>query len=510
MDESDDQYIETLYAAPRGAPVLVLRHRFGSLAGTSHTFRAGRVTLGRRRDCEVHFDSHLDRMVSARHACIEQSDGRWILEDLGSTNGTFVNGREIHGRIALAHGDEIVLGSDETDGSVGFSVEMTEDSSPRESEARTAIGPRETPRDPAPDLEKRNPPPPARPEATRLEAPRGEPVRSEAAAAIPADASIEIGGPAPDPAELATLRGELRALELTIPATRAAAEMATRALAEAAWNRGGVDWSSCPSIAAVLECERLAREAESTAAQFAAEHGEDEARRTSRTAAARARLEAAETRAGELDAGLRAANERIVQENARLAGHCAPLFLRLDELSLVLSEIVAKHRPDVDDDVLGDLAELKERLLPVTSSLGDDEAEIENALKRRRAAAAESAELTEAIAANAAELEAARKDSTRIEAEELRAADERRQQRELAQKANRERAAELAARFSALGSEAARSRLQGIVETREFQPASAALAALDAAEARIAELRALLARSGSRDGAPPARAGERP
>jgi pSer/pThr/pTyr-binding forkhead associated (FHA) protein len=95
-------------------------------------------------------------MVSSLHASIEAADGRWILEDLGSTNGTFVNGREIVGRVSLAHGDEIVLGCDESDGSVGFVVEMTESNlaapSARAADARatdtkTATPPREPPKE---------------------------------------------------------------------------------------------------------------------------------------------------------------------------------------------------------------------------------------------------------------------------------------------------------------------------------------------------------------------------
>lgn len=484
MDRFDDEYIETLYAAPRGAPVLVLRHQFGSLAGTSHTFRSGRVHLGRRRDCEVHFDSHMDRMVSARHACIEEADGRWILEDLGSTNGTFVNGREIHGRVSLAHGDQVVLGSDDSDGSVGFFVEMTEDSAPRESETRTATAPRDPGREPP--RESRAPP---RPEPARVET---------KPAPLAQDSSIEIGGPLPDPAEIATLRGELKALEITVPATRAAAEMAARTLAEAAWHRGGVDWSSCPSIAAVLESERQAREAEANAAQFASERAAGEAASEARLAAVRDAVAVAEARLAELEAQSREATDRIAAENATLATHCDPLFNRLDELSLVISEVVAKHRPDVDDDVLEDLAEMKRRMSPLISALEGDGGAVGEAIARRKADVARVAELGDSIASQTAQLDAAKQELTRVETEERHAAAERAQQNDLAQRSARERSAELAARFAALGAEAVRLALPGIVDGREFGSASAALGALATVEKRIAELRALLARSGTR------------
>ncbi len=48
--------------------------------------------------------------VSRRHACIRISGGKAILEDLGSKNGTFLNGRKLTAPATLADGDEICLG----------------------------------------------------------------------------------------------------------------------------------------------------------------------------------------------------------------------------------------------------------------------------------------------------------------------------------------------------------------------------------------------------------------
>lgn len=490
MSEFDDEYIETLYAAPRGAPAVILRHRLGSLAGTTHTFKAGKFHLGRRRDCEIRFDSHLDRMVSSLHASIEAADGRWILEDLGSTNGTFVNGREIVGRVSLAHGDEIVLGCDDADGSVGFIVEMTESTlaapSARAADARatdtkTATPPREPPK----EL-----PRPPRPEPARAEPARAEP---NPASSVRPDESIEIGGSVLDPGEAASLRGELKALELTLPATRSAAELAARTLAEGAWQRGGVDWSPCPSIAAVLESERLLREADATVTQFSEDHEREAARATERLSKTRERVHGAESRAAELSAEQIRVAESIDTENDLLALSCEPYFARLDELSLVLSEIVARHRPDVDDDLPRELAELRERMTPLIAPDSFDEPNVVAALARRRAAIDRAAELTEAITKNDAELTVARREAAQIENEEQLATTRRNEQRGLAENALRDRTAELAARFSALGAEAARLKLPGIVSAREHGNAVAALSALDAVEARIAEIRRLLA-----------------
>ncbi len=51
-----------------------------------------------------------DEAASARHATLESEDGSWWIEDLGSTNGTLVNGVRIEKRERLRPGDEIGIG----------------------------------------------------------------------------------------------------------------------------------------------------------------------------------------------------------------------------------------------------------------------------------------------------------------------------------------------------------------------------------------------------------------
>lgn len=51
-----------------------------------------------------------DEAASARHAKLEAEDGAWWIEDLGSTNGTLVNGVRIERRERLRPGDEIGIG----------------------------------------------------------------------------------------------------------------------------------------------------------------------------------------------------------------------------------------------------------------------------------------------------------------------------------------------------------------------------------------------------------------
>jgi hypothetical protein len=64
------------------------------------------LLLGRHLGCDVVLPSV---KVSRRHARLVFRDGSWILQDLGSTNGTTVNGMRV-GRCTLEPGDRLVIG----------------------------------------------------------------------------------------------------------------------------------------------------------------------------------------------------------------------------------------------------------------------------------------------------------------------------------------------------------------------------------------------------------------
>ena len=66
-----------------------------------------KVTLGRHPNNTLRL---MDREVSKEHATIERVGGGYLLRDLGSSNGTFVNGRRIR-ELKLREGDEISLGN---------------------------------------------------------------------------------------------------------------------------------------------------------------------------------------------------------------------------------------------------------------------------------------------------------------------------------------------------------------------------------------------------------------
>ena len=66
------------------------------------------ATLGRSRECEIVVE---DPNVSRQHAELRPRGGAWVISDLGSTNGTRVNGRTINGPEVVQPGDEIEIGS---------------------------------------------------------------------------------------------------------------------------------------------------------------------------------------------------------------------------------------------------------------------------------------------------------------------------------------------------------------------------------------------------------------
>jgi pSer/pThr/pTyr-binding forkhead associated (FHA) protein len=74
--------------ARRGAPTKLVVSE-GSLTGTTVALQGQTITLGRAHDSTIVLD---DDYASSRHARIyPDRDGQWIVEDLGSTNGTYMD-----------------------------------------------------------------------------------------------------------------------------------------------------------------------------------------------------------------------------------------------------------------------------------------------------------------------------------------------------------------------------------------------------------------------------------
>lgn len=68
----------------------------------------GEIVVGRDPTCDLRFE---DTLVSRRHARLEVDRARVSIEDLGSRNGVFVDGKPIARRTALVHGATITIGT---------------------------------------------------------------------------------------------------------------------------------------------------------------------------------------------------------------------------------------------------------------------------------------------------------------------------------------------------------------------------------------------------------------
>jgi hypothetical protein len=112
-----------LVAAPRGIgavtaggkPAKVKRGRAahqlvvtaGQLAGTRITLGEGQITIGRAEDSTLVIT---DDYASARHARLMPRAGQWFVEDLGSTNGTYLDRAKVTGPTPVPLGVPIRIG----------------------------------------------------------------------------------------------------------------------------------------------------------------------------------------------------------------------------------------------------------------------------------------------------------------------------------------------------------------------------------------------------------------
>lgn len=89
-----------------------LRITRGARSGARERFEKSIIAIGRHPINDLRFDAERDLDVSSRHAELRSVGGRHVLVDLGSTNGTFVNGQQVNTERALVDGDVITFGDD--------------------------------------------------------------------------------------------------------------------------------------------------------------------------------------------------------------------------------------------------------------------------------------------------------------------------------------------------------------------------------------------------------------
>lgn len=66
------------------------------------------LTVGRAAGCHVNVD---DTFVSQIHARVFARDGQYLVEDLGSTNGTYLNRKKVSGPMVMQRGDRLQIGN---------------------------------------------------------------------------------------------------------------------------------------------------------------------------------------------------------------------------------------------------------------------------------------------------------------------------------------------------------------------------------------------------------------
>jgi pSer/pThr/pTyr-binding forkhead associated (FHA) protein len=91
---------------PRGEPrVLVITQ--GSQTGQSAALADGVIMIGRGADCQIILD---DDYVSTRHARVVSGENGIYVEDMGSTNGSYVNGQRITAPTTITMSDTVRIG----------------------------------------------------------------------------------------------------------------------------------------------------------------------------------------------------------------------------------------------------------------------------------------------------------------------------------------------------------------------------------------------------------------
>ena len=89
------------------APLFQFVMRSGPTPGATFSLEGDQLVIGRDSSSAIAIN---DAEVSRKHARLTFQGGKYVIEDLGSTNGTFVNGQRLVSPVVLKSGDVVSLG----------------------------------------------------------------------------------------------------------------------------------------------------------------------------------------------------------------------------------------------------------------------------------------------------------------------------------------------------------------------------------------------------------------
>ena len=103
LGDDDNAVVHAGEIAP-GEVMLVVRQ--GPEIGTRFSLESDQVTVGRVPGNDIQLD---DVTVSRQHAVLVRQGAAWLVRDLGSLNGTYVNSERVDESV-VQHGDEVQIG----------------------------------------------------------------------------------------------------------------------------------------------------------------------------------------------------------------------------------------------------------------------------------------------------------------------------------------------------------------------------------------------------------------
>ena len=93
--------------------IILAEERPGSEQVPEQSFQKGLILVGRDAfECDIAFDGERYPMVSRKHAELRWHEGKWLLVDLNSSYGTYLNGQRIAVPTQIATGNRLQFGQD--------------------------------------------------------------------------------------------------------------------------------------------------------------------------------------------------------------------------------------------------------------------------------------------------------------------------------------------------------------------------------------------------------------